>query len=1078
MRLSHFFIDRPVFAAVIAILITLVGAVAYPTLAISQYPDISPPTVNVTATYPGASAETLADTVAAPIEEQINGVENMLYMSSQSTGDGHLTITVTFKLGTDPNAAQVLVENRVATATSLLPAEVVASGVVVRKASSDILMAVHTYSPDGTFDQQYIANYVGLHIRDALLRLPGVGDINSRAARDYSMRIWIDPDRAAARNLTVDDVVSALASHNVQVAAGALGQPPQAHGASAYQLNVQALGRLSTPDQFANIIVKTDPQGRVTRISDVARVEMGAADYTTNAYMDFRDDKGQVVEKNAVALGILQQPGSNALQTANEVRATMDELKKSFPAGLDYKIIYNPTEYVRASINEVEKTLFEALILVVLVVMIFLQTWRAAVIPIIAIPVSLVGTFAVMAAGGFSLNNLSLFGLVLAIGIVVDDAIVVVENVERHLRMGVTPREAAHTTMDEVGGALVAIALVLTAVFVPTAFISGISGQFYKQFALTIATATLISLVVSLTLSPAMAALIMKPHEVNHKPKVWMRPFIAFGDGFNRQFDRLSNGYSNLTRRILRMIGVMLVIYVGLLVLTGWRLTATPTGFIPAQDQGQFLISLGLPAGASLDRTDAIMRDVSRRLLASPTTAAASIYAGVDATTNTTNSSTGQAYLMTQPFDVRIAKGMTTPKVLADLRKRLEPVTGGDIRIIQPPPVRGIGSTGGFKMIVEDQGGHTPQELEAATNDLVQAANQDPALAGVFTPYNTKTPRIYADIDRAKAEMLGVKDSEVFSTLQTYLGSTFINDFNLFGHTFQVLAQGDQQFRQDPSQIAELRTRSASGAMVPLGSVMNIKRITGPYRVLRYNLFPAAEIQGDAAAGHSSGEALQTMERLARARLPTGFSFEWTELAYQQKLAGNTGALVFGLAVVFVFLLLAALYESVTLPFAVILIVPMCLLAAMIGINLRGADDNILTQIGLVVLIGLAAKNAILIVEFARQGEMEHGLEPHEAAAEAARTRLRPILMTSFAFILGVAPLAFATGAGAEMRQALGLAVFSGMIGVTCFGLLFTPVFYVICRAIAARLPKPPPKPPEVPTTGGAPHAGDLAADK
>jgi HAE1 family hydrophobic/amphiphilic exporter-1 len=1077
MRLSHFFIDRPVFAAVIAILITLVGAVAYPTLAVSQYPDISPPTVNVTATYPGASAETLADTVAAPIEEQINGVDDMLYMSSQSTGDGHLTITVTFKLGTDPDKAQVLVENRVATATSVLPAEVVAAGVVVRKSSSDILMAVHTYSPDGTFDQQYIANYVGLHIRDALLRLPGVGDITSRAARDYSMRIWIDPDRAAARDLTVDDVVAALTSHNVQVAAGALGQPPQAHGSSAYQLNVETLGRLSTPDQFANIIIKTDAQGRVTRVADVARVEMGAADYTTNAYMDYRDSSG-VVEKNAVALGILQQPGSNALQTANAVRATMDELKKSFPAGLDYKIIYNPTEYVRASIDEVEKTLFEALFLVVIVVMVFLQTWRAAVIPIIAIPVSLVGTFAVMAAGGFSLNNLSLFGLVLAIGIVVDDAIVVVENVERHLRMGVTPREAAHTTMDEVGGALVAIALVLTAVFVPTAFISGISGQFYKQFALTIATATLISLIVSLTLSPALAALIMKPHEAHHRPKPWMRPFIAFGDGFNRQFDRLSSSYSNLTRRVLRMIGVMLILYVGLLLLTGWRLAATPTGFIPAQDQGQFLISLAMPPGASLDRTDTIMRDVSRRLLASPTTAAASIYAGVDATTNTTNSSTGQAYLMTQPFDVRLAKGMTTPKVLADLRERLEPVTGGDIRIIQPPPVRGIGSTGGFKLIVEDQGGHGPQALEAATNDLVQAANQDPALAGVFTPYNTNTPRIFADIDRAKAEMLGVKDSEVFNTLQTYLGSTFINDFNLFGHTFEVFAQADAPFRQDPSQIAELRTRSTSGSMVPLGSVLNIKRITGPYRVLRYNLFPAAEIQGDAAPGHSSGEALAAMERLARARLPTGYSFEWTELAYQQKLAGNTGALVFGLAVVFVFLLLAALYESVTLPFAVILIVPMCLLAAMIGINLRGADDNILTQIGLVVLIGLAAKNAILIVEFARQGELEHGLEAHEAAAEAARTRLRPILMTSFAFILGVAPLAFASGAGAEMRQALGLAVFSGMIGVTCFGLLFTPVFYVVCRAIARRLPKPPPKPPQVPTTGGAPHAGDLAADK
>jgi HAE1 family hydrophobic/amphiphilic exporter-1 len=682
-----------------------------------------------------------------------------------------------------------------------------------------------------------------------------------------------------------------------------------------------------------------------------------------------------------------------------------------------------------------------------------------------------------MAAFGFSLNNLSLFGLVLAIGIVVDDAIVVVENVERHLRQGVTAREAAHATMDEVGGALIAIALVLTAVFVPSAFISGISGQFYKQFALTIATATLISLVVSLTLSPALAALIMKPHDHHRQPKGWERPFAAFANGFNHQFDRLSGGYSNLTRKIVRMLTVMLVLYVGLLLLTGWRLAATPTGFIPAQDQGQFLVAANLPAGASLQRSDAIMREVTRRLLNTPDVVAASVYAGVDATTNTTASNAGQAYVMLQPFNVRAAKGMTTAKALADLHAQLDTIPGADIRIIQPPPVRGIGSTGGFKMIVEDQGGHGPQALETATNDLVQAANQDPAISGAYATYNTKTPRVYADIDRAKAEILGVSDSSIFSTLQTYLGSTFVNDFNLFGRTFQVLAQADAPFREDPSQLAELRTRSTSGAMVPLGSVVNISRTTGPYRVLRYNLFPGAEVQGDSAKGYSSGQAMAAMERLARERLPTGFGYEWTELSYQQKLAGNTGVLVFGLAVIFVFLLLAALYESVTLPFAVILIVPMCLLAAMIGVNLRGMDNNILTQIGLIVLIGLAAKNAILIVEFARQGEQEHGLERHEAAAEAARTRLRPILMTSFAFILGVAPLAFAAGAGAEMRQALGVAVFFGMIGVTAFGLIFTPVFYVVFRAIAQRLPKPPPKPPEVPTTAGTPHLDDLAPD-
>jgi hydrophobe/amphiphile efflux-1 (HAE1) family protein len=1062
MRISHFFIERPVFAAVLAILITLIGGIAYRGLAVAQYPEIAPPTVNVSATYAGASAEVLADTVAAPIEESINGVENMLYMSSQSTGDGHVTITVTFKLGTDPNQAQVLVENRVASATPLLPSEVVATGVTVRKSSPDFLMAVHNYSPDGSLDQRYIANYVGLHIRDALLRVPGVGDIGSRAARDYAMRIWIDPDRAAARGLTVTDIVGALTSHNVQIAAGAIGAPPGASAVSAFQLSIQALGRLTTPTQFGEIIVKSDAQGRVTRVSDVARVELGAQDYTTNAYMN---------EKNAVALGILQQPGSNALQTVEAVKATMVRLKKSFPPGLDYKIIYNPTEFVSASIDEVYKTLFIAICLVVLVVMVFLQSWRAAIIPIIAIPVSLVGAFAAMAAAGFSLNNLSLFGLVLAIGIVVDDAIVVVENIDRHLREGMEPREAAHKTMDEVGGALVAIALVLMAVFVPTAFIGGISGQFYKQFALTIASSTLISLVVSLTLSPALAAMFMRAHVKDDRPKQGLGRLFVFGDRFNRTFERVENRYSGLTHRLVRMSAVVLIVYAALLALTAWRLEATPRGFIPAQDQGNLLISMSLPPGAALNRTDAIVRDVGRRLLAAPGVAAASMYAGVDATSNTTSSSGGQIYLVLKSFAERQREGLKIADIIANLNKRLAPVYGADIKIIQPPSVRGIGSTGGFKLVVEDQGGHGPRALAAAANDLADAANRSGKISGAFVTFNTRTPRIFADIDRAKAEILGVPDSAVFSTLQTYLGSTFINDFNLFGHTYQVVAQADAPFRNDESRLAELQTRSASGAMVPLGSIVNLRHVTGPYRVLRYNLFPAAEVQGDVAPGHSTGEALDTMEKLAHARLPAGYGFEWTELAYQERLAGNTGILVFGAAVVFIYLLLAALYESVTLPFAVILIVPMCLLAAMIGVNLRGMDNNILTQIGLVVLIGLAAKNAILIVEFARQGEMEHGLERHEAASEAARTRLRPILMTSFAFVFGAAPLAFATGAGAELRQALGVAVFFGMIGVTAFGLIFTPVFYVVFRTVSDRLPKvagrkPAPaaaQPPEAP---------------
>ena len=1077
MRFSHFMIDRPVFAAVIAILITLLGAIAYPNLPAAQYPEIVPPTVNVTLSYPGASAETIAETVADPIEEQINGVEDMIYMSSQSTGDGNLQITVTFKLGTDLDKAQELVENRVDTAKPRLPQEIQSTGITVRKSSPDILLAVHMYSPDKSLDQQYVANYVTLQVQNPLLRLPGVGDVSVRAARDYSIRIWIDPDKAAARNLTVDDIVTQLRNHNVQVAAGNIGSPPFGDNPAAYQLQVQTQGRLVTPVEFADIVLKRDDQGRITRVSDVARVTLGAATYTTNAYLGLVDKNGKPDTNPAAAIGILQQPGTNALQAADAVIKEMAELKKSFPPGLDYQIIYNPTQYIKDSITEVQRTLFEALILVVVVVIVFLQSWRAAIIPILAIPVSLIGTLAVMLAAGFSLNNLSLFGLVLAIGIVVDDAIVVVENVERHLEDGMSPTEAAHATMDEVGGALIAIALVLSAVFIPAAFISGISGQFYRQFALTIATATIFSLIVSLTLSPAMAALLLKPkHQHGGKRgPAWMRPFSIGAQKFNKGFDRLSRGYSNLTRRLLRMAVLMLVIYAGLIALTVWRIGATPVGFIPSQDQGNVIMAANLPNGSSLARTDALMRKTIPLSLASKGLIGSSAYAGVDASTQTTNSASGQAYLIEDSFENRKKAHVTLKSMIADETKRLQSIAGAQIRILPPPPVRGIGTQGGVKMIIEDRSGKADyHRLEQVAQEMVDAVNQDPSVTGAYETFNTKTPRLDAQIDRVKAEYFGVNDSSVFDTLQTYLGSSYINDFNYLNHTYEVFAQADTPYRMDASEIQQLQTRTNSGAMMPLGAVINVKRITGPYRVLRYQLFPAAEVQANTPPGRSTGQTMKAMEQIAARVLPEGYHFEWTELAYQQQAAGNTAGLVFVLAVVLVFLLLAALYESVTMPLAVILIVPMCLLAAITGVNIMGLDNNILTQIGFIVLVGLAAKNAILIVEFARQGEIEHGHDRYKAATEAARTRLRPILMTSFAFILGVVPLAFASGAGAELRQALGVAVFFGMIGVTVFGLIFTPVFYTVARALGDRLPKPAKPPPEAPTTGGLPTGAEV----
>jgi HAE1 family hydrophobic/amphiphilic exporter-1 len=1058
MRLSRFFIDRPIFAGVISILIVLIGLVAYPTLPVAQYPEIAPPTISITATYPGASAEVLADTVAAPLEQEINGVENMIYMTSSSTGDGRMTLNVVFKLGTDLNDAQVLVQNRVASATPRLPETVRSLGVTTLKNSPDILLVAFLQSPDGSLGTDYVSNYATLLLKDKLARIDGVGGVNVFGSRDYAMRIWIDPEKAAARNINADEVVAALRGQNVQVAAGTIGAPPFGRGGSGFELNVQTKGRLASPEEFGGIVVKAD-RDRVVRISDIARVEIGAQDYGTNAYVD---------GKAGVGLAITQRPGSNALATADAIIATLEEAKADFPQGLSYSIPYNPTEYVRASIESVQETLVEAVVLVVLVVLIFLQSWRAAIIPVLAIPVSLIGTFAVMAGFGYSLNNLSLFGLVLAIGIVVDDAIVVVENVERELKLGYSPKEAAYRTMDEVGGALIAIALTLCAVFVPTAFISGISGQFYKQFALTISAATLISCLVSLTLSPALAALLLKPHDPHHVATGWRRYPAQAADRFNKGFDWLAERYGRIAARAVRSVGIVLTLYVVLLGIAAWRFSATPAGFIPAQDQGYLIAVVQLPPGSSLERTDAIVQSAIKTALDTTGVKLAVAFAGLDGASFSNAPNAGTLFIQMDSFADRKNNSQTAAGILGDLRQRMGAIPGANILVIPPPPVRGIGTGGGFKMMVQDRSGKGYPALEAATFGMMMAGNQTEGLTSVFTLFNTGTPRVFADIDRDKAQLLGVNPADVFSTLQVYLGSSYVNDINLFGRTYRVTAQADAPFRNDPTDITNLKVRSSSGQMVPLGSVATLKDTSGPYRVVRHNLFPAAELQGDRLPGFSSGQSLGAMEGLAAKLLPEGFDYEWTELAYQEKTQGNTAAAVFVLAVVFVFLLLAAQYESLVLPLAVIMIVPMCLLAAILGVNLRGFDNNILTQIGLVVLVGLAAKNAILIVEFAKQAE-ERGMDRFAAAEEAARTRLRPILMTSFAFILGVVPLVIASGPGAEMRQALGTAVFFGMIGVTIFGLLFTPVFYVIASWVAQKAAKirsrnrvPPPAPEPV----------------
>ena len=1060
MRLSHFFIDRPIFATVLSTFLLISGAVAYFTLPVAQYPEIAPPTIQITASYPGASAEVVSQTVATPLEQQINGVENMLYMSSQATGDGRLMLTVTFRLGTDLDTAQVLTQNRVSQALPRLPTDVQRLGVTVQKNSPDMLLVIHLFSPDESRDTLYLSNYATLRVKDALTRLAGVGDVQVFGNRDYAMRIWLDPARVAARNLTAEEVVAALQAQNVQVSGGVLGQPP-VPTPGAYQLNVQTLGRLTEPSQFDDIILKSDADGRVTRLRDVGRAELGALDYTANGYLDTRE---------AVPLLIYQQPGSNAIATAQRVRDTMQALSHDFPQGVAYDIVYDTTIFIAQSVQEVLKTILEAIALVVVVVILFLQTWRASIIPIVAIPISLVGTFLVLAALGFSLNTLSLFGLVLAVGIVVDDAIVVVENVERNLRMGLSPREAAHRTMDEVGGALIAIALTLCAVFIPSAFISGISGEFFRQFAVTIAASTVISCFVSLTLSPALCAVLFKPHQAHAaRHGIAARLVGLLFGGFNRGFEWLSERYGRLTARALRLSVLMLAVYAGLIGLTGYQFVRTPVGFIPEQDQGYLITVLQLPPGASLARTDAAVRRATDIILQTPGVIHAVPFAGFDGATFTNAPNAGAIFSALAPAEERARQHRSADAILADLRQRLSVIQEAFIITIPPPPVNGIGTAGGFKMMVQDRGGAGPQALEAAVNKLAAAANQTPGLVGVFSSFSTRTPTVFADIDRVKAEKLGVTPSQVFAAMQVYLGSAYINDFNFLGRTYEVLAQADAPWRLTTDDIGRLKTRNTAGHMVPLGSVAQFHDVTGPYRVPRYDLYPAAELQGMALPGISSGTALGIMEHLAAENLPAGFGYEWTDLAFQQRQVGTPTILIFGAAVLFVFLVLAAQYESWSLPLSVVLIVPMCLLAAVSGLLLRGLGIDLLSQIGFVVLVGLAAKNAILIVEFARQGE-EAGAEIEHAATQAARTRLRPILMTSFAFILGVVPLVTATGAGAEMRQSLGTAVFFGMIGVTVFGLIFTPVFYTTIRRLVRALSPARPATPAIPRP---PHAAE-----
>jgi multidrug efflux pump len=1036
MNFSHFFIQRPIFAAVLSFVILLAGGLSLFQLPVSEYPGVVPPTVVVTANYPGANPSVIAQTVATPLEQEINGTENMLYMFSQATGDGRMTLTVTFALGTDLDRAQVQVQNSVNSALSRLPEEVQRLGVVAEKSSPDLAMVVHLYSPQESHDTAYLSNYADLYVKDKISRLPGVGDIKLFGGGQYSMRVWLNPDALAARELTTTDVINALREQNQQVAAGSLGSQPAAND-SQFQVLLNVKGRLDNIEEFEQVIIKVGEQGQLTRLKDVARVDLGQNTYALRAMLD-----GQP----ALAMPIFQRPGSNAIELSDQVRATMALLSEDFPAGVEYDIVYDPTIFVRDSIDAVITTLIEAIVLVVIVVILFLQTWRASIIPLIAVPVSLIGTFAVMQLLGVSINTLSLFGLVLAIGIVVDDAIVVVENVERNIEKGLSPLEATRVAMTEVTGPIIAIALVLSAVFIPTAFISGLSGQFYKQFALTITISTIISAFNSLTLSPALAALLLKSHD--SKPdrltrllnKLFGRWLFA---PFNRVFERGSHGYQKLVKKLMRMSVIVIVAYIALLGGTVQLFSSVPGGFIPAQDK-QYLIAIAqLPDAASLDRTHAVVREMEKIALDIPGVAHTVAFPGLSINGFTNSPNSAIVFLPLDAFSLRTDDSKSAMAIAAQLNQRFTAIDEAFVAVFTPPPIQGLGTTGGFKLQIEDRGNKGFEVLFNSLQAVIDKARQDPALVGLFSSFRIQVPQMDIDIDREQALIQGIPLDEVFNALQVYLGSVYVNDFNMFGRTYQVKAQAEAEFRQDPEQILNLKVRNRHGDMVPLGSVLTVTPTTGPDRVMHYNGYPSAELNGSPAPGYSSDQAQTAIEGILANTLPKGIAYEWTEVTYQQILAGNTMVYVFPLVVLLVFMVLAAQYESLRLPLAIILIVPMTIFSALLGVWLVGSDNNIFTQIALIVLVALASKNAILMVEFAKD-QNEQGLSHFDAIIESCKLRLRPILMTSIAFTAGVLPLVFATGAGAEMRHAMGNAVFSGMIGVTVFGLLFTPVFYIL----------------------------------